>query len=310
MRLPLVLQKNRQSNRRSVCFFTIETSVTRCISTDAETGLVHSQLDYDKSVFNLGIVVKTKTENGWEKKRYNIFVNYETDNMTEAQRTKFREAWIKENIEPQKNSAFYKDNKGFRDTVEQYRNIYDHISEDTLYLKPAEIKQFFSDLADPKGKTLLLGYNSSNADIPWFKVSGLIDDDILNKFTHVDVKVLGDTSQAIESKTSGKKDVRVDQYGLTNLAAHSGLYDADVTMDLFAKTVNTTYNISSIRNFIYRDIDKALRNSDIAKYLNEDQISKVYTEVDAKIKKAKESLPEINEYFDINKQITTSIKGN
>ena len=284
---------------------TIETSVTRCISTDAETGLVHSQLDYDKSVFNLGIVVKTKTENGWEKKRYNIFVNYETDNMTEAQRTKFREAWIKENIEPQKNSAFYKDNKGFRDTVEQYRNIYDHISEDTLYLKPAEIKQFFSDLADPKGKTLLLGYNSSNADIPWFKVSGLIDDDILNKFTHVDVKVLGDTSQAIESKTSGKKDVRVDQYGLTNLAAHSGLYDADVTMDLFAKTVNTTYNISSIRNFIYRDIDKALRNSDIAKYLNEDQISKVYTEVDAKIKKAKESLPEINEYFDINKQITT-----
>ena len=283
----------------------IETTVTRCISTDAETGLVHSQLDYDKSVFNLGIVVKTKTENGWEKKRYNIFVNYETDNMTDAQRAKFREAWIKENIEPQKNNDFYKNNKGFRDTVEMYRNIYDHISDDTLYLKPAEIKQFFADLADPKGKTLLLGYNSSNADIPWFKVSGLIDDDTLNKFTHVDVKVLGDTSQAIESKTSGKKDVRVDEYGLTNLAAHSGLYDADVTMDLFTKTVNTTYNISSIRNFIYRDMDKALRNSDIAKYLNEDQISQVYADVDAKIKKAKEGIPEINEYFDINKQITT-----
>ena len=280
---------------------TIETEYVRTVGMDTETGIVHDQLDYDKSIFTVGVVVKTKTENGWEKKRYRIFVNYETPNMTDAQRTKFRENWIKENVDT--NKAFYKDNQGYRDDLAIYKDIYNNLSDDVLYLTPAEIKKFMLDLTDVQGKVALLGYNTSEADIPWMKFGNLIDDETLSKYTHIDVKVLGDTSQAIETKDSGKQTKRAEKYGLLTESAHSGLYDADVTTDLFSKVAHTTFNISSIRNFIYRDVQKSLEASDIFKYLNEDQVRQIYEGVDKLLQDSRQA--NLSEYFDVNKQITT-----
>ena len=292
----LNLAKSLESNDS-----TIETDYVRTVALDTETGIVHDQLDYDKSIFALGLVVKTKNEAGWDKKRYRIFVNYESENMTESQRTKFRESWIKENVDT--NNSFYKDNLGYRNDIETYKNIYENLSEDVLYLTPSEIKKFMLDLTDMQGKVALLGYNTSEADIPWMKFGNLIDNDILSKYTHIDVKVLGDTSQAIQTKNSGKQTVRAESYGLSTESAHSSIYDADVTTDLFSKIARTTFNVSSIRNFIYRDIQKSLESSNIYKYLNDEQVKQIYKKVDDLLNKSRN--PKLSEYFDVNKQITT-----
>ena len=197
--------------------------------------------------------------------------------------------------------SFYDNNKGYRDTVEIYKNIYDHIDDNTLYLKPSEVKEFF--VQNSGEGSILLGYNTSNADIPWMLKANMFDDNLLSKYTHVDVKVLGDVSHAPESTTSGKKDIRAENYGLETLGAHSGEYDADVTADLFLKTVNTTFNIASVRNYIYKDL---MKNPELQRLgLSEDQLQHVLKNVDDKIKTIQDNHIGLKDYFDYDKAITT-----
>ena len=278
------------------------------VSGDTETGLVDDALDSNTSIFNLGLKVRRANANGkYDTTTYNIFVNYEGEDLTPEERRQFRERWVQRNIMDAKDKRsiqFREENEGYKGTYEKYLDIDKYIntegSEQTLYLRPSEIKQFINDLYG-KEKGVFIGYNSSGADIPWMIKGGLVDNDFTNKVMHLDVKVLGDTSLAIY--TSGKKDIRARDFGLNLMDAHEGLSDAKITEDLLLKTIDTTYNIVNIRSGKYKELEEAIKNSGLE--ISDGQLNEILTKVDKKLQDVRSTFTDLNTLFDIDKTITT-----
>lgn len=270
---------------------TIDTNISRVIGLDSETGIgfKYNASTRNDSVFSIGLHIKIKGAHGWEDKPIRIYVNYETGGYTKDQ-------WIKENIDVKHH--FYKNNKGYRDEVEVYKNIEKYVDNETVfYLKPEEIKTMLSSYID--NKTLLVGYNSSSADLEWFKNCGFLNDSILRKAKHIDVKTLGDTSLAIESKTSGKKDVRAERYGISSYEAHGAYADAKATLELLYRTANTSYNIALIKNKAYEDIKEAVTKAGLSL---DDSFTSALNEIDSLIKN--NDITEVSKYFDTDVNIT------
>ena len=267
---------------------TIKTDTDIAIGFDSETGIGigYNAADRSDAVFSIGLVIYTKGEHGWEEKPMRIYVDYETATYS-------RDMWIKDNIDFK--HQFYKDNIGYQDEVDMYKNIDKHVNNETIfYMKPAEIKELFNKTIT--NKTAIVGYNSSNADLMWFKNCGLIDDTIIGRSTHIDVKTLGDTSLARESKISGKKDVRAEKYGISSYDAHGAYTDAKATMELLFRTAATAYNISAIRNKAYEDVKQSCIDAGFK--VDDDTFNSALRQVDAIIKD--NDTTKLNDYFDKN----------
>lgn len=272
---------------------TIRTAYRIIVSIDAETGLKLSNLENNQGVFEVGLSIKILTETGWEDKHYDIYIDYSgKKNITPQEITEYVNKWSEVNI-PEGHPFLQKE--GFKKSLDNFKNISTLTANDanTLFLKPEEFKAFLGEYLG--NETILLGYNSSKADIPWMKASGLLTDDMLKTTTHVDVKVLGDTSQILSMKNQAKLESRAIDMRVQNTEAHSGINDARVTMNLFTKIAASTYNISGIKNYAYRSLETKIKNSGLN--VDDETLNKALHKVDDIVTKAQEGL-EIEKYFD------------
>ena len=272
---------------------TLRTQYRRIVSLDTETGLKLSNLENNQGVFEVGLSIKTLTETGWEEKHYDIYIDYSgKKNITPQEITEYVNKWIEVNV-PEGHSFLQKE--GYKKSLDNFKNISALTSSDanTLFLKPEEFKTFIGEYLG--NETILLGYNSSKADIPWMKASGLLTDDMLKETTHVDVKVLGDTSQILNMKNKGSQEYRALEMRVQNTEAHSGINDAKVTMNLFTKIAASTYNISGIKNYAYKSLEEKLKNSGLN--VDDKTLTKALRKVDSIITKAQKGL-KVEKYFD------------
>ena len=276
----------------------IPTMVDRMIGFDGETTLIG-----ETKLINLGLVVLNKTETGWEPTRYNLYVDYGTDSMSDIERKALREDIVKNQITKnlgkvtKSDPRFYQENPGYRSTVEGFVD-----AEGDELMTPSQIRNLLSELITDK--TALVGYNSSEADIPWMKAAGIFtdDDELLRKALHIDVKTLAGTSQILETKNSGAKDVIAQNLKVVNSASHGGLNDADVTLQLFTKVGALSYNIASLRDYTYRDLSEKIKQFGLA----EDEANHLWGQVDSILDHARKEDKNIHTYFDRDFEINTN----
>ena len=273
---------------------TIRIPYKTIVSLDTETGLKLSNLENNQGVFEVGLSIKTLTETGWTEKHYDIYLDYSgKKNITPQEITEYVNKWIKENV-PEGHSFLQKE--GYKKSLENFKNISSLINKDenVLFMNREAFKEFISQYLG--NESIILGYNSSKADIPWLKASGLLTDEMLKNTTHVDVKVLGDTSQILNMKNKASQEHRALEMRVQNTEAHSGINDAKVTMELFTKIAASTYNIAGIKHYAYNSIKQRLDASGLK--VSDETLNKILQDIDAKVTKAQESIKDLDTYFD------------
>lgn len=280
---------------------TIDTKYNRIIAFDTEASLA-GNTDDQKYVFNIGLVVKEKTPNGWEEKRYDIYLDWASDMSGDTP-----EEWIRKYVTPYQNTTFFKHNKGYRDTIDNYKDIQNYIAnnEEAKFLTPTAAKELFESIIGTNKDTIILGYNSDQADVEWLKHAGIFTDSLLKNVTHIDEKLLADTAGIKDFKRSGKQTERAQNiFGSDDTnAAHGGLSDALTTLKLFNHTVLNTYNVGTIRTLQLREIQKLFKDNGI-KLSNKDMRTTLEA-IDGIIKMVRDKTPELREHFSRDYQITT-----
>lgn len=269
---------------------------SRIIAFDTETDLKNKG-----DVFSIGIYMREFKDGKWVDSHYNIYIDKSSINANNTTKQKLIDTWLRENSP--EDDSFIKTNEGYRKERDNFKNIISLNNDtDMLFLRPDKAKEFIENLFGTKEDTILLGYNSAEADLKWLQNSGILSKDIRDKVTHIDEMLLLHASQNINTKPSSGLDNIAERFGISTAGAHGSVQDAQTTMRLFDKAIDYSYNINSMRNYVYRDIDNVLKayfKDSYDEVVNSQAFIKTLEEIDAAIQDAR-SKTNIGKYFDAN----------
>ena len=260
------------------------------IAFDTETTLLQ-----DKKVLTLGLVIKKWGANGWETTNRTIYLDYNKD-MDETNKRLAREELVRR--ECPAGHKFRKDNAAYE---EEIQNFIKASGEDLM--TPDAIKAYLTELIGENNNAILLGFNSASADIPWLKDAEVLDDKLLSKLTHIDVRLLGQTGQVLEGKPQSSKDAYAKNLNIENLASHGSMNDADVTLELFKKVGALAFNVASLKDKEVINIQRMLSNKGIE--LDGDTFRSILKEVDSSLDNLKEQNLQLSKYFDTDYEVNS-----
>lgn len=275
---------------------------TKIISLDTETDLMNKH-----DIFSIGIYVKEFKDGKWEDSHYTIYLNKAAKNANPSTIQATIDKWLKDNSP--ENHTFVVTNEGYRKERDTYKNILAQSNDtDTLFLRPDKAQEFMYNLFGAKDNTLLIGYNSANADIPWLIKNGILKEDIRNSVTHIDEMLLLNASQNIKAKGKAGLEERAAKADIPVEGAHGSMQDARTTMRLFEKAIDYSFNINSMRNYEYRYIDnilKAYYKDNYDSVVESQDYIKTLEEIDNALYDARQN-SKINKYFDPNYSLNPS----
>ena len=258
-----------------------KSNFTTCITYDSETSDNKSNRYNKDYVFNVAFYIKKYVDGEW--KTYEL--NYNIDHGVDPR------LWRDSNVDMTSKNSFANVNAGYKAAVEDYVN-----GTRTL---PEQIKQELLTYIDD-GKTLFVGQNSDDADIPWLRNAGILDAELLNKVTTVDTLMVAKANLNDNRAHRSLKNTDLLEM-LTEInnkdTAHGALEDAKATDAIFKELVKTDYNINKLRT-------KEIKNlEDFADKLGIQLTKEDYKYLDDKLKEARDNNPD-SDVFNTKYNIT------
>ena len=244
---------------------------TARITYDTETSTVKFDPANNKYIFNLGLHITRWDGNKWITENRNYFIDY---GESTAQ-------WITEN--DIRNSTFCKSNQGYSDILDKYETM--SVDRPSNFKTPDEIKSELQSLFDT-GRVLFVGYNSEDADIPWMKACGLIDDNMLAKVTNVDLYQTAKNvllPEGVEYNHKLKLENFARILDLDTTGEHSADADAFITDEALKYVINNQVNINTLKARPADQVVEMLR----ALGVSDNSMQRVLSKIDDKIQDIK-----------------------
>ena len=239
---------------------------TTYITYDSETSDNKANRYNKDYVFNVAFYIEKYVDGEW--KTYEL--NYNLDHGDPK-------VWLANNVDMKSKNSFANTNAGYKASIDEFLN-----GKRTL---PNDIKQELLSYIDD-GKTLFVGQNSDEADIPWLRNAGILDDSVLNKVSTVDTLLIAKANLNDNRAHRSLKNTDLLEM-LTEInnkdTAHGALEDAKATNAIFKELVKTDYNINKLRT-------KEIKNlEDFAESLGVKITKEDYKYLDMRLKEAREA---------------------